>query len=101
MKWLSNSGVYNVDRKNNEDLSILLKNYFERKEKKKQKKHALHVIFGVAGKYKSVTNIVVKATWRWAKRSGSAAIFVVFAAPGWNSTQLINGMENVSQVAPL
>lgn len=51
-----------MDRKNNEDLSILLKNYFERKEKKKQKKHALHVIFGVAGKYKSVTNIVVKAT---------------------------------------
>lgn len=62
MKWLSNSGVDNVNKKNNEDLSTLLKNYFERKENKKQKKHALHVIFGVAGKYKPVTNVVVKAT---------------------------------------
>lgn len=75
---------------------ILLKYYLKRKGNK-QKKHVLHVLFGITGKYKRSKGNMKTVTAEAKTHLGSDIIFVVL--PVQIATMDLNGAQPINRIA--
>lgn len=91
MKRLSESGVY-MEQKKHWRWIILMTELFQ--DEWKQKKHALHVVFGLK---RENTNRL--QTWQWRQHGDEQRVQAAPPASDLNWTQLTNGMEHISKAA--